>query len=42
MLFFLNLAIGQSGNPADYLSAQFHKERSAFRAKMPANTVAFW
>jgi Xaa-Pro aminopeptidase len=41
MLFFLNLAIGQSGNPADYLSAHNFKERrQAFRAKMPANTVA--
>lgn len=41
MLFFLNLAIGQSGNPTDYLSAQFHKERrQAFRAKMPINSVA--
>lgn len=39
--FFVNLAFCQSGNPTDYLSAQFHKERrDAFRAKMPANSVA--
>ena len=41
MLFFINLCIGQTGNPTDYLSAQFHKERrEAFRAKMPLNSVA--
>lgn len=40
-LCFVTMAIGQSGNPTDYLSAQFHKERrQAFRAKMPANSVA--
>lgn len=33
--------IAQNGNPTDYLSAQFHKERrEALRKKMPKNTVA--
>jgi Xaa-Pro aminopeptidase len=41
VLFFINLCIGQTGNPTDYLSAAFHKERrQAFRAKMPKNSVA--
>jgi Xaa-Pro aminopeptidase len=40
-LFFINLVVGQTGNPTDYLSAAFHKERrQAFRSKMPANSVA--
>ncbi|MDI5895937.1 aminopeptidase P N-terminal domain-containing protein [Flavobacterium algoritolerans] len=34
-------ALAQNGNPTDYLSAQFHKERrEALRAKMPQNSVA--
>ncbi|MBW4361766.1 aminopeptidase P N-terminal domain-containing protein [Flavobacterium taihuense] len=34
-------AIAQNGNPTDYLSAQFHKERrEALRKKMPKNSVA--
>jgi Xaa-Pro aminopeptidase len=33
--------IAQNGNPTDYLSAQFHKERrEALRKKMPKNSVA--
>lgn len=40
-LFLLNFATSQSGNPTDYLSATFHKERrQALRAKMPSNSVA--
>ncbi|MBX9888793.1 MAG: aminopeptidase P N-terminal domain-containing protein [Flavobacteriaceae bacterium] len=40
-LCFVTIAIGQNGNPSDYLSAQFHKERrQAFRALMPFNSVA--
>ena len=40
-LFFMNLLIAQAGNPSDYLSATFHKERrQAFRSKMPSNSVA--
>jgi hypothetical protein len=43
MLFFLNLAIGQSGNPQIIYQHNFKERRQAFRAKMPANTVAvFW
>jgi Xaa-Pro aminopeptidase len=31
--------IAQNGNPNDYLSAKFHKERrEALRKKMPKNT----
>ncbi|WP_348812586.1 aminopeptidase P N-terminal domain-containing protein [Flavobacterium maritimum] len=40
-IFFVCTAIAQDGNPTDYLSAQFHKERrEALRAKMPKNSVA--
>ncbi|MNQ30489.1 Xaa-Pro aminopeptidase [compost metagenome] len=40
-IFFVCTAIAQNGNPTDYLSAQFHKERrEALRAKMPKNSVA--
>jgi Xaa-Pro aminopeptidase len=39
--FSFMLAISQSGNPTDYLSKEFHKERrQALRAKMPKNSVA--
>jgi len=39
--FSLSLLIAQSGNPTDYLSKEFHKERrEALRAKMPDNSVA--
>lgn len=39
VLFVCSL-IAQNGNPNDYLSAQFHKERrDALRAKMPQNSV---
>ncbi|MNX42344.1 Xaa-Pro aminopeptidase [compost metagenome] len=39
-IFFVCTAIAQNGNPTDYLSAQFHKERrEALRAKMPKNSV---
>ncbi|TYA58881.1 aminopeptidase P N-terminal domain-containing protein [Formosa maritima] len=38
---FSLLIIAQDGNPTDYLSSEFHKERrDAFRAKMPENSVA--
>nr|WP_315177151.1 aminopeptidase P N-terminal domain-containing protein [uncultured Flavobacterium sp.] len=40
-VLFVCAAIAQNGNPNDYLSAQFHKERrEALRAKMPKNSVA--
>lgn len=40
-IFFSCVSIAQNGNPNDYLSAQFHKERrEALRAKMPQNSVA--
>ena len=40
-IFFVCVSIAQNGNPEDYLSAQFHKERrEALRAKLPKNTVA--
>ena len=40
-VFFVCVSIAQNGNPNDYLSAQFHKERrEALRAKMPQNSVA--
>ena len=40
-VFFVCVTIAQNGNPNDYLSAQFHKERrEALRAKMPENSVA--
>ncbi len=40
-VLFVCAAIAQNGNPTDYLSAQFHKERrEALRAKMPKNSVA--
>ena len=40
-VLFVCASIGQNGNPNDYLSAQFHKERrEALRAKMPKNSVA--
>lgn len=40
-IFFVCIAIAQNGNPTDYLSAKFHKERrEALRAKMPQNSVA--
>ncbi|MBG6111971.1 Xaa-Pro aminopeptidase [Flavobacterium sp. CG_9.10] len=40
-VLFVCAAIAQNGNPNDYLSAQFHKERrEALRAKMPQNSVA--
>lgn len=41
ILAFVCTAIAQNGNPNDYLSAQFHKERrEALRKKMPKNSVA--
>jgi len=41
ILSLLSVAIAQNGNPTDYLSAQFHKERrEALRKKMPKNSVA--
>ncbi|MFV5703137.1 aminopeptidase P N-terminal domain-containing protein [Flavobacterium sp. XS2P12] len=40
-VFFVCFLTAQNGNPNDYLSAQFHKERrEALRAKMPKNSVA--
>ncbi|MFV7235554.1 aminopeptidase P N-terminal domain-containing protein [Flavobacterium sp. ZB4R12] len=40
-VFFVCFSFAQNGNPNDYLSAQFHKERrEALRAKMPKNSVA--
>lgn len=40
-VLFVCAALAQNGNPTDYLSAQFHKERrEALRAKMPENSVA--
>lgn len=40
-VFFICVSMAQNGNPNDYLSAQFHKERrEALRAKMPENSVA--
>ena len=39
--FSFMFAIAQNGNPTDYLSKEFHKERrQALRAKMPKNSVA--
>ncbi|WP_281322140.1 aminopeptidase P N-terminal domain-containing protein [Flavobacterium aestivum] len=44
IIFTLTLVyatIAQNGNPTDYLSAQFHKDRrEALRKKMPKNSVA--
>jgi Xaa-Pro aminopeptidase len=41
ILAFVCTAIAQNGNPTDYLSTQFHKERrDALRKKMPKNSVA--
>jgi len=40
-LVLVYTAIAQNGNPTDFLTAQFHKERrEAFRKKMPNNSVA--
>jgi Xaa-Pro aminopeptidase len=40
-VLFVSASFAQDGNPKDYLSAQFHKERrEALRAKMPNNSVA--
>ena len=40
-LFFVCVAIAQNGNPTDYLTSEFHKERrEALRKKMPSNSVA--
>lgn len=40
-LALIYATIAQNGNPTDYLSAQFHKERrEALRNKMPKNSVA--
>lgn len=40
-VFFVCTSFAQNGNPNDYLSAQFHKERrEALRSKMPSNSVA--
>ncbi|MFV8371955.1 aminopeptidase P N-terminal domain-containing protein [Flavobacterium sp. LB2P74] len=40
-VLFVCVSMAQNGNPNDYLSAQFHKERrEALRAKMPENSVA--
>lgn len=40
-IFFTTVVFAQNGNPNDYLSAKFHKERrEALRAKMPGNSVA--
>ncbi|WP_375239362.1 aminopeptidase P N-terminal domain-containing protein [Aurantibacter sp.] len=39
--FTFIFTIAQNGNPTDYLSKEFHKERrEALRAKMPKNSVA--
>ncbi len=39
--FSIAVSFSQNGNPQDYLSAEFHRERrEAFRTKMPANSVA--
>ena len=39
-VFFVFVSVAQNGNPNDYLSAQFHKERrEALRAKLPQNSV---
>ncbi|MFV5696407.1 aminopeptidase P N-terminal domain-containing protein [Flavobacterium sp. LB3P122] len=39
-VLFVCSAIAQNGNPNDYLSAEFHKERrEALRKKMPNNSV---
>ncbi len=41
ILTFSLFTIAQEGNPTDWLSSEFHKERrEALRAKMPDNTVA--
>jgi Xaa-Pro aminopeptidase len=41
ILASVSVSIAQNGNPTDYLSAQFHKERrEALRKKMPKNSVA--
>jgi Xaa-Pro aminopeptidase len=41
ILVIVCTTIAQNGNPNDYLSAQFHKERrEALRKKMPKNSVA--
>lgn len=41
VLAMICTTIAQNGNPTDYLSAQFHKERrEALRKKMPKNSVA--
>ena len=40
-LLYVYSAMAQTGNPSDYLSSQFHKERrEALRSKMPNNSVA--
>ena len=40
-ILFFAFATAQSGNPTDYLSAEFHKERrEALRVKLPENSVA--
>ena len=40
-LFFVCVGMSQSGNPTDYLTPEFHKERrEALRKKMPSNSVA--
>ena len=41
VLAFFYTSVGQNGNPTDYLTAQFHKDRrEALRKKMPKNSVA--
>src|SRR5690606_10213029 len=41
VLFFTVITFAQKGNPTDYLTSEFHKERrEALRAKMAPNTVA--
>ena len=42
-VFFVCVSMAQNGNPNDYLSAQFHKERrEALRTKLPLNSVALF
>ncbi|MGZ9677578.1 hypothetical protein [Flavobacterium sp. GNP001] len=42
-VFFVCVSMAQNGNPNDYLSAQFHKERrAALRTKLPQNSVALF
>src|SRR5690606_1145765 len=41
VLFVSAMSVAQKGNPTDYLTSEFHKERrEALRAKMAPNTVA--